>query len=84
MSVEVKAGKNALAIEVHFDKPAISASGKTLVLGTTHGSTPTGIMYKGREIVLNLNAFVYRSKKKEKRQKPSPKTTKKPKPHAAG
>lgn len=82
MSVKVRAEKNAMAIEVHFDEPTISASGKTLVLGSTHGSTPTGIMYKGWEIVLNLNAFVYRSKKKERR-KPT-KTAKSPNPTSAG
>jgi hypothetical protein len=83
MSVEVKSEKNGLSISVCFDKPTISATGKSLVLGSTHGSKPTGIMYKGQKIVLNLNAFVCRSKKEGRQRKPT-KTTKGPEPPRAG
>lgn len=40
-------------------EPRKSASGKTLVLASTRGNIRTGIEYKGREVMLGVNAYVF-------------------------
>jgi hypothetical protein len=59
MAVKVARKKNLLKIAIPIEKPVPSKSGKTLVVASTHGLLSTDVKYKGRHIVLLLNAFIY-------------------------
>jgi hypothetical protein len=61
MKAEVKGGK--LIIEIDLQEPAPSASGKTLVVASSHGNQATTAMINGQPIVIGLNAYIRRLKK---------------------
>jgi len=52
-----------LKIELPLEKPKPSKSGKTMVVASTHGVKTTEVRYKGRNIVVVANAFIYPSEK---------------------
>ena len=52
---------NVLIIEIEMQKPAPSASGKTLVVASTHGNIPTTAEIDGKAIVLGVNAYIRNS-----------------------
>lgn len=56
MKVEIKGNK--MVIEIDTTAPTASASGKTLVIASTHGNQKTGVMVNGKEVVLGLNAYI--------------------------
>jgi len=56
MKVELKDGK--LIIEIDTTKPTPSASGKTLVIASTHGNQPTAAQVDGKPVVIGLNAYI--------------------------
>lgn len=56
MKVEIKDGK--LVIEIPLGVPRPSASGKTLVLASTHGNKATTAQYEGKPIIIGFNAYV--------------------------
>jgi len=56
MEVKIEDGK--LIIVIELQKPTPSASGKTLVVATTHGNTPTECMIDGKNIIIGLNAYI--------------------------
>ncbi len=57
MNAEMKAGKLVLTLDVEKDlKP--SASGKTLVVCSTHGNQATAIVVNGKPLVVGVNAYV--------------------------
>lgn len=59
MSAEVKIEGKTLVVRIPInDPPAISASGKSLVLASTNGNQPTAAVFQGKPIVLGLNAYV--------------------------
>jgi hypothetical protein len=59
MAVSVKLEKNILKIEVPLEKPRPSKSGKTQVVGSSHGLITTDVKYQGMHVVLSLNALIY-------------------------
>jgi hypothetical protein len=63
MKVEVKDGK--LLVEIDLQEPTPSASGKTLVVATTHGNQTTTAMYEGQPITIGLNAYIRKLKKSQ-------------------
>ena len=63
MKVEVKDGK--LLVEIDLQEPTPSASGKTLVVATTHGNQTTTVMYEGQPITIGLNAYIRKLKKNQ-------------------
>jgi hypothetical protein len=63
MKAEVRGGK--LFIEIDLQEPALSASGKTLVVATSHGNQQTLAMYDGQPIIIGLNAYIRRLKKEQ-------------------
>jgi len=63
MEVEIKEGK--LIIAMDLQEPTPSASGKTLVIATTHGNQQTAVMHEGQPIIIGLNAYVRRLKKEQ-------------------
>lgn len=56
MKAEVKDGK--LIIEIELQQPTPSATGKTLVVASTHGNLTTSAMIQGKPIVIGLNAYI--------------------------
>ncbi len=56
MEVKIEDGK--LIIVIELQKPTPSASGKTLVVATTHGNMPTECMIDGKPVIVGLNAYI--------------------------
>ena len=56
MQVEIKNGD--LVITIPMQKPMPSASGKTLVVASSHGNQPTSAQVDGRPVVIGLNAYI--------------------------
>ena len=56
MDVKIENGK--LLISIELQEPTPSASGKTLVVATTHGNMPTQCMINGKPVVIGLNAYI--------------------------
>jgi len=63
MKAEVCGDK--LVIEIDIQEPVPSASGKTLVVATTHGNQTSTAMLNGQPIIIGLNAYVRRLKKSQ-------------------
>ncbi len=58
MKVEMKDGN--LIITMPMQQPTPSASGKTLVVASTHGNQKTGVEIDGKEVIVGLNAYIKR------------------------
>jgi len=58
MKVEIK--DNKLFIEIDLEKPTPTASGKTLVVASTHGNTVTSAEVDGKPLIVGLNAYIKR------------------------
>ena len=56
MEVQIKDGK--LVITLDMQTPAPSASGKTLVVASSHGNQPTTAMVDGKPVVIGVNAYI--------------------------
>jgi hypothetical protein len=56
MDVKIENGK--LIISIELQEPTPSASGKTLVVATTHGNMVTPCVIDGKNVVIGLNAYV--------------------------
>jgi hypothetical protein len=56
MKVEIKG--NELIITVEMQKPTPSASGKTLVVASSHGNQATTAMIDGKPVIVGLNAYI--------------------------
>jgi hypothetical protein len=59
MKTEIKNG--VLYIEINIQNPpAPSASGKTLVVASSHGNQPTTAIIDGKPVTIGLNAYIKR------------------------
>jgi len=56
MDVKIENGK--LIISIELQEPTPSASGKTLVVATTHGNMVTQCLIDGKNVVVGLNAYI--------------------------
>ncbi|MDP2885331.1 MAG: hypothetical protein Q8P51_09960 [Ignavibacteria bacterium] len=56
MDVKIENGK--LIISIELQEPTPSASGKTLVVATTHGNMVTSCVINGKNVVIGLNAYI--------------------------
>lgn len=57
-SVNYDPKAQTLTLVIKTQSPAPSASGKTLVVATTHGNQPTEVQISGKTLVLGLNAYI--------------------------
>ena len=57
MQVELKNNKLVITIDVNA-KPAPSASGKTLVVATSHGNQQTMVTIDGKPLIVGVNAYI--------------------------
>lgn len=56
MDVKIENGK--LVISIDLQEPTPSASGKTLVVASTHGNMVTDLMIDGKKVTIGLNAYI--------------------------
>ena len=56
MKVKIKDGD--LVITIPMQKPTPSASGKTLVVASSHGNQPTSVQVDGKPVIVGLNAYI--------------------------
>ena len=56
--MEVKIENGKLIISIDTQAPTPSASGKTLVVATTHGNVTTDCVIDGKPMVVGLNAYI--------------------------
>jgi hypothetical protein len=56
--MEVKIENGKLIVSIELQEPTPSASGKTLVVATTHGNMVTQCMIDGTNVVIGLNAYI--------------------------
>lgn len=56
MNAEIKNGK--LVVTIDLQEPTPSASGKTLVVATSHGNMPTTALVNGERVIVGLNAYI--------------------------
>ena len=56
MKVTIKG--SVMVIEIDMQEPSPSASGKTLVVASTHGNQVTEAMVKGKPVIIGLNAYI--------------------------
>ena len=57
MQATIRDGKLIIEIELQ-PPPAPSASGKTLVVASTHGNQATSLMIEGQPVVIGVNAYI--------------------------
>ncbi len=60
MAIETKIEGNKLIITCDLEKPAPSASGKTLVVVSTRGNIKTSCTVEGKPLIIGLNAYIYK------------------------
>ena len=60
MEAVIKDGILHITIAVQ-DPPQPSKSGKTLVVASSHGNTPTTAQVNGQVVVVGLNAYIRKS-----------------------
>ncbi len=58
MKAEIKGTQ--LIITIDMQEPAPSASGKTLVVASSHGNQATTAQVQGKAIVIGVNAYIKR------------------------
>lgn len=56
--MEVKIENGKLIISIDLQEPTPSASGKTLVVATTHGYVTTDCVIDDKPVVVGLNAYI--------------------------
>ena len=54
--IDEKTKTLTLILDLH--EPTPSASGKTLVVATTHGDRPTAVTVKGKPVIVGVNAYI--------------------------
>jgi len=47
-----------LFVEIDLQEPTRSASGKTLVVASTHGNMTTAAVVDGKPVIIGLNAYI--------------------------
>ena len=62
MQATIKNGKLLIEIDLQTP-PAPSASGKTLVVASTHGNQTTSLMIEGQSVVIGVNAYIKKAGK---------------------
>lgn len=60
--MEVTIENNVLVIRIEMNAPTPSASGKTLVVASSHGNKETSAQVNGKPVFIGLNAYIYPEK----------------------
>ena len=59
-TVSVVVENGMLVIRIPLQAPTPSASGKTLVVASTHGNVVTSAQVEGKNVVIGVNAYIKR------------------------
>jgi hypothetical protein len=70
--VQVKIVKGQVVIALPLQTPAPSASGKTLIVASSHGVKRSAVTLEGKELCVTANAFIYPSSADDKDRTKSP------------
>jgi hypothetical protein len=57
MNAKIENGN--LIITLPMQDPKLSATGKTLVVATTHGNQPTQVQVQGKPVIVGVNAYIH-------------------------
>ena len=49
---------NTITLVLDLQEPTPSASGKTLVVATTHGNVPSDVRMNGNPVIVGVNAYI--------------------------
>lgn len=49
---------NTITLVLDLQEPTPSASGKTLVVATTHGNVPSDLQMNGKPVIVGVNAYI--------------------------
>ena len=60
MSIEVKIEGKRLVITADLETPTPSASGKTMVVASSHGNMATTAVVDGKPVIVGLNCYIKR------------------------
>ncbi len=55
---KMDAQAKTLTLVLDLQEPTPSASGKTLVVATTHGNVPTDVQMNGKPVIVGVNAYI--------------------------
>ncbi len=61
-SAKIDEAAKTLTLVLDLQEPTPSATGKTLVVATTHGNQPTDVMLGEQALIVGVNAYI-RNKK---------------------
>jgi hypothetical protein len=56
-SAKIEGGELVIRVPMN-EKPERSASGKTLVVASTHGNKETECVVQGKKVIVGLNAYI--------------------------
>jgi hypothetical protein len=56
-SIDSKSGELVIRVQLNAE-PQPSASGKTLVVASSHGNQPTAAQVDGKPVIVGLNAYI--------------------------
>ncbi len=57
-TVRIEGDKLIIELSLNTKDPQPSASGKTLVVASTHGNMTTDVMVNGKPLVIGVNAYI--------------------------
>ena len=49
---------NTITLVLDLQEPTPFASGKTLVVATTHGNVPSDLQMNGKPVIVGVNAYI--------------------------
>ena len=58
LDAKIDAEAGTLTLVLKLQDPAPSASGKTLVVATTHGNVSSGVKLNGQDVIVGVNAYI--------------------------
>ena len=58
VTVRVEGDKLIIELPLNAKDPQPSASGKTLVVASTHGNMTTDVLVNGKPLVIGVNAYI--------------------------
>ena len=59
MQIEIKNGQLVITLPLNTP-PQPSATGKTLVVASTHGNQPSSAIIDGKPVIVGVNAYIKR------------------------
>jgi hypothetical protein len=63
--IRIEKKNNELVLHVPMEGPKISASGKTMVIASSHGRMMTNVVINGEPLFINFSAYTYGAKDEE-------------------